>query len=123
MLRIASKPQRTAPGFSGRSPAQCLVRPWALILGGRLYIMLIHLFPCTVRPTLYRISKLFRETQAICNCRLTARAVIWFTSCFPNLSVFLLTALGGLPENPGTNFLNESWWPNAWPCDATVTPT
>ena len=42
------------------------------------------------------------QTQAICNCRLTARAVIWSTSCFPNVSIFLLTALGGLPENPGT---------------------
>jgi len=41
------------------------------------------------------------QTQAICNCRTTAWAVIWSTSYFPNVSVFLLTALGGLPENPG----------------------
>ena len=40
------------------------------------------------------------QTQAICNCRRTARAVIWSTSYFPNVSIFLLTALGGLPENP-----------------------
>jgi len=42
------------------------------------------------------------QTQAICNCRITARAVIWSTSYFPIVSIFLLTALGGLPENPGT---------------------
>jgi len=41
------------------------------------------------------------QTQAICNCRITARAVIWSTSYFPNVSIFLLTALGGLPENSG----------------------
>jgi len=41
------------------------------------------------------------QTQAICNYRITARAVIWPTSYFPNVSIFLLTALGGLPENPG----------------------
>jgi len=41
------------------------------------------------------------QAQAICNCRITARAVIWSTSYFPNVSIFLLTALGGLPENPG----------------------
>ena len=42
------------------------------------------------------------QTQAICNCRMTARAVIWSTSYFANVSIFLLTALGSLPENPGT---------------------
>jgi len=42
------------------------------------------------------------QTQAICNCRVTARAVIWYASYFPNVSIFLLTALGGLPESPGT---------------------
>jgi len=41
------------------------------------------------------------QTQAICNCRITARAVIWSTSYFPNVSIFLFTVLGGLPENPG----------------------
>jgi len=41
------------------------------------------------------------QTQAICNCRITARAVTWSTSYFPKVSIFLLTALGGLPENPG----------------------
>jgi len=41
------------------------------------------------------------QTQAICNFRITARVVIWSTSYFPNVSIFLLTALGGLPENPG----------------------
>ena len=41
------------------------------------------------------------QTQAICNCRITALAVIWFMSYFPNCSIFLLTALGGLPENLG----------------------
>jgi len=41
--------------------AQSLVRPWALILGGRLYGAKIsveyylYLFPYTVRPTLYRV--------------------------------------------------------------------
>ena len=121
-----------------RKAAQSLVRPWALILGGRLYGAKIsvenylYLFPYTVRPTLYRVWKLFRylclrsrlycapnmdhtyiycvwilcecvvvQTQAICNCRITARAVIWSTSYFPNVSIFLLTALGSLPENPG----------------------
>jgi len=44
----------------------------------------------------------YSEIQAICNCRITARAVIWFTSYFLNLSIFLLMALGGLPENPGS---------------------
>ena len=47
------------------------------------------------------------QTQAIRNCRITARAVIWSTSYFPNVSIFLLTALGGLPENPG--ILLENW--------------
>jgi len=42
------------------------------------------------------------QTQAKCICRITARAVIWSTSYFPNVSIFLLTALGGLPENPST---------------------
>jgi len=42
------------------------------------------------------------QTQAICNCCMTARAVIWSTSYFANVSIFLLTALGSLPENPGT---------------------
>jgi len=41
------------------------------------------------------------QTNAICNCRVTARAVIWSTSYFPIVSIFLLTALGGLPETPG----------------------
>jgi len=41
------------------------------------------------------------QTQTICNCRITVRAVIWSTSYFPNVSIFLLTVLGGLPENPG----------------------
>jgi len=41
------------------------------------------------------------QTQTICNCRIGARAVIWSTSYFPNVSIFLLTALGGLPENTG----------------------
>jgi len=36
-------------------------------------------------------------------CHITARVVIWSTSYFPNVSIFLLTALGGLPENPGKN--------------------
>ena len=48
------------------------------------------------------------QTQAICNCRITARAVVWSTSYFPNVSIFLLTALGGLPENPGTNLFQET---------------
>jgi len=39
---------------------------------------------------------------ALCNYCITARAVIWSTSYYPNVSIFLLTALGGLPENPGT---------------------
>ena len=49
-----------------RKAAQSLVRPWALILGGRLYSAKIsveyylYLFPYTVRPTLYRVWKLFR---------------------------------------------------------------
>jgi len=43
------------------------------------------------------------QIQAICNCRITARAVIWSTSYFPKVSIFLLPALGGLPENPGTD--------------------
>jgi len=47
------------------------------------------------------------QTQAICDCRITARAVIWSRSYFPNVSIFLLTALGGLPENPG---INHFWW-------------
>jgi len=38
------------------------------------------------------------QTQAICSCRITAWAVIWSTSYFPNVSIFLLTALGGLPS-------------------------
>ena len=43
------------------------------------------------------------QIQAICNCRTTARAVIWSTSYFPNdVSIFLLTAQGGLPEHHGT---------------------
>jgi len=29
------------------------------------------------------------QTQAICNCRMTARAVIWSTSYFRNVSIFL----------------------------------
>jgi len=41
------------------------------------------------------------QTQAICNCRIKARAVIWSSCYFPNVSIFLLTALGGLLENPG----------------------
>jgi len=44
------------------------------------------------------------QTQAKCNCRTTARAVFWSTSCFPNVSIFLLTVLGGLREKPGVNF-------------------
>ena len=28
------------------------------------------------------------QTQAICNCRITARAVIWFTCYFPNFRIF-----------------------------------
>ena len=47
------------------------------------------------------------QTQAICNCRITARAVIWSRSYLVqvlyNVSIFLLTALGGIPENPGIN--------------------
>jgi len=27
-------------------------------------------------------------------------------SYFPNVSIFLLTTLGGLPENPGSAFVN-----------------
>jgi len=27
------------------------------------------------------------QTQATCNCRITARAVIWSTSYFPNVSI------------------------------------
>jgi len=42
------------------------------------------------------------QTQAIRNCHITTRAVIWSTSYVPNVSIFLLTALGGLPGNPGT---------------------
>jgi len=121
-----------------RKAAQSLVRSRALILGGRLngakisIEYYLYLFPYTVRPTLYRIWKLFRylcpssrlycapnvdyayiccvwiwcacifvQTQAIYNCRITARVVIWSTSYFPNVSIFLLTALGGLPENSG----------------------
>jgi len=44
-----------------RKAAQSLVRPWALILRGRLYGANIsveyysYLFPYTVRPTLYRV--------------------------------------------------------------------
>jgi len=128
-------PERRTGVF--RKAAQALVRPCALILGERLYGAKIsveyylYLFPYTVRPTLYRVWKLFRylclrsrlycapnmdytynycawilcacvavQTQAICNCRIIARAVIWSTSYFPNVSIFLLTALGDLPENP-----------------------
>ena len=47
------------------------------------------------------------QTQAICNCRITARAVIWFTSYFPNVPIFLLTALGGLPENRGMTLVSS----------------
>ena len=49
-----------------RKAAQSLVRPWALILGGRSYganisvEYYLYLFPYTVRPTLYRVWKLFR---------------------------------------------------------------
>jgi len=49
-----------------RNAAQSLDRPWALILGGRLYGAMIsveycfYLFPYTVCPTLYRVWKLFR---------------------------------------------------------------
>ena len=39
------------------------------------------------------------QTQAICNRRITARAY------FPEVSIFLLKALGGLLENPGTSEL------------------
>ena len=49
------------------------------------------------------------QTQAIYNCRITARAVIWSTSYFPNVSIFLLTALGGLQENPGIFGIDPSW--------------
>jgi len=42
------------------------------------------------------------QRQAICNCRITARVVIWSTPYFPNASIFLLMALGDLPENLGT---------------------
>ena len=111
MSNIPSKVRNSANaqyrGF--RKAAQSLVHPWALILGGPLYGAKIsveydlYLFPYTVRPTLYRVWKLFGDTQAICNCRITARAVIWFTSYFPNLSIFLLTALSGLPENLNTS--------------------
>jgi len=51
--------------------AQSSVRPWALILGGHLYGAKIsveyylYLFPYTVRPTLYRVWKLFRY---LCPC-------------------------------------------------------
>ena len=48
------------------------------------------------------------QTQAICNCRITARAVIWSSSYFPNVSIFLLTALGGHPENIGTTLFQEN---------------
>jgi len=48
------------------------------------------------------------ETQAICSCHITARAVIWSKSYFPNVSIFLLTALGGLPENPGRIFARRN---------------
>jgi len=41
------------------------------------------------------------QTQAMCNCRITAQAIISSTSYFPNESLFLLTTLGGLPKNPG----------------------
>jgi len=41
------------------------------------------------------------QTQAICNCRIIA--VIWSRSYFSNVSIFLLMALGGIPENPGIN--------------------
>jgi len=40
------------------------------------------------------------QTQAICNCRITAQVVGWSTSYISNVSIFLLTALGGLSENP-----------------------
>jgi len=43
------------------------------------------------------------QTQAICNYRITARAVIWSMSYFLYVSIFLLTALGSLPENPGSD--------------------
>ena len=91
----------------------------------------LYLFPYTVRPMLYRVWKLFRylcpcymayinmdhthiycvwilcacvvvQTQAICNCCITTWAVIWSMSYYPNVSIFLLTALGGLLENTGT---------------------
>jgi len=48
------------------------------------------------------------QTQAICNCRITAWAVSWSTSYFPNVSIFLLTALGGVPEKPGTTVFQET---------------
>jgi len=47
------------------------------------------------------------QTQEICNCRMTARVVIWSTSYFPNVSIFLLTALGGLLENPGRQIISS----------------
>jgi len=40
--------------------------------------------------------------------QLPARAVVWSTSYFPNVFIFLLTALGGLREHPGIMQLS-SW--------------
>ena len=40
------------------------------------------------------------QTQAICNCRRTARAVFWFTSYFPNLLFFQLTTQGDFWKTP-----------------------
>ena len=60
MQSIASKNIQSDTGVF-RKAAQSLVRPWALILGGRLYGAKIsveydlYLFPYTVRPTLYRV--------------------------------------------------------------------
>ena len=71
-----------------RKTAQSSTRPWALILGGRLYdAMVIWLYGA-------------KQSLISCvafghNCHITAQAVIQFTSYFSDLSFFQLTAQDG----------------------------
>ena len=59
--------------------------------------------PLHLKPLEQNLNKVcvVVQTQAICNCRITATAVIWFTSYFPNLSFFQSMAQGEIPKNPG----------------------
>jgi len=127
-----------------RKAAQSLVRPRALILGGRLYgaqilvlrFQLNTICTCSLTRYVQRYPE-FENYLAICAhapdcivrhydvqcdsqcCRTTARAVIWSTSYFPNVSIFLLTALGGLPENPG---IHRQWF-QTWLVSAMPVPS